>query len=124
MTYTFVQALQEFKTEVNIKYPPGEIQTRRVQELTKGRGGRRRGRYSGRYAGRGIFGRGGGVRGYGGGSYSIPGSSYSRPGSKVITLKNGKKIDYHASIKFDNYVYNNMTDDQRDTLHRERKEYQ
>ena len=39
MTYTFSQALQEFKTEVNIKYPPGAIQTRRVQELTKGRGG-------------------------------------------------------------------------------------
>ena len=44
MTYTFSQALYEFKTEVNIKYPPGSIQTRRVQELTKGRGGRGRGR--------------------------------------------------------------------------------
>ena len=117
MTYTFVQALQEFKTEVNIKYPPGEIQTRRVQELAKVRGGRGRGRDSGINSGRGRFGRDRGGRGYGGGSYS-------RPGSKVITMENGKKIDYHASIKFDNYVYNNMTDDQRDTLHRERKEYQ
>ena len=52
MTYTLAQALQALKKEVNIKYPPGEIQTRRVQELTKGRGGRGRGRYSGRYAGR------------------------------------------------------------------------
>ena len=31
------------------------------------------------------------------------------------------KIDYHASIKFDNDVYNNTTDGQRDTLHREEK---
>ena len=77
MTCTFAQTLQAFKTEVNIKYPSGEIQTRRVQELAKGRGGRRRGR----------FGRGRGGRGYGGGSYSRPGSIYSRPGSKVITLK-------------------------------------
>ena len=62
MTYTFAQALQVFKTEVNIKHPPGAIQTKRVQELTKGRGGRGRGRDSGRYAGRGIFGRGRGVK--------------------------------------------------------------
>ena len=121
MTYTFAQALHAFKTEVNIKYPPGAIKTIRVKELSKGRGGHGRGRYSGRYAVRGIFGRIRGGRGYGGGSYSEPGSSYSRPGSKVVTLKNGKKIDYHASIKFYNDVYNNMTDDQRDTLHRERK---
>ena len=39
-------------------------------------------------------------------------------------LWNGKKIDYHASIKFDNDVYNNMTYNQKDTLHRERKEFQ
>ena len=39
-------------------------------------------------------------------------------------MKNGKKIDYHASIKFENDVYNNMTYGQRDTLHRERKEFQ
>ena len=38
--------------------------------------------------------------------------------------ENGKKIDYHASIKFDNDINKNMTDDQRDTLHSERNEYQ
>ena len=91
MTYTFTQSLQAFKTEVNIKHPLGAIHTRRVQGITKGRGGRGTGRDSGRYAGRGRFGRGRGGRGYGGGSYS-------RTGSKVITLKNGKKIDYHAFI--------------------------
>ena len=43
---------------------------------------------------------------------------------KSSLWKNGKKIDYHASIKFDNDVYNTMTDGQRDTRHIERKEYQ
>ena len=38
MTYNFAQALQAFKTEVNIKYPPGVVATRRVQEMGKGRG--------------------------------------------------------------------------------------
>ena len=65
MTYTFAQELQAFNKEVNIKYPPGGIQTRRVQALSKGRGGRGRGRDSGRYAGRGRCGRGRGGRGYG-----------------------------------------------------------
>ena len=53
MTYTFARALYAFNTEVNIKHPSGEIQTRRVQELTKGRRGRGRGRDYGRYSGRG-----------------------------------------------------------------------
>ena len=70
MTYTFAQALQAFKTEVNIKHPPGAIQTRRVQELTKGRGGRGRGGDSVTYAGRGRIGRVRGGRGYVGGRYS------------------------------------------------------
>ena len=76
MTYTFTQALHAFKTKVNIKYPPGSIQTRIVQELSKGRGGY--GRDSGRYTVRGRFGRGREGQGYVGGSYSIPGYSYSR----------------------------------------------
>ena len=56
MTYTFTQALNAFKTEVNIKYPPRAIQTTKVQELTKGRG--QRGRDYGRYTERERFGRG------------------------------------------------------------------
>ena len=48
MTYMFTQALRSFKIEMNIKYPPGAIQNRRVTELTKGRGGRRRGGDPGR----------------------------------------------------------------------------
>ena len=38
MTYTFAQALQDFNTEVNIKKTPGEVTTRRLQEMVKGRG--------------------------------------------------------------------------------------
>ena len=121
MTYTFTQTLYAFKTEVNIKPPPGAIKTIRVQELTKGRGGRGRGRYSGRYSEIVKFGRSRGSRGYSGGTYSRPGSSYSRSVSKVITLKNGNKKDYRASIKFDNDFYNYMADGQRDKLYRERK---
>ena len=31
MTYTFDQAVQDFRTEVNIKYPQGEVSTIIVQ---------------------------------------------------------------------------------------------
>ena len=72
MSYTFEQALKSFKTEVKTKHPPGVIQTRRVQELTKGSGGCKRGRDSGRYAGRGRFIRGIGDSGYDGGNYYRP----------------------------------------------------
>ena len=42
MTYTFTQEMQASKTEVNIKYPPGAVSIRRVQEVGKRRG---RGKY-------------------------------------------------------------------------------
>ena len=62
-TYTFSQSPQAFKTEVNIKYPPGAVATRRVQEMGKSRGrvrykGRDSVRYGGIFRGQGIFGRG------------------------------------------------------------------
>ena len=50
MTYTFAQLLYVFKTDMIIKYPPVAIQIRKVQELTKVRGGHERGN-SERYAG-------------------------------------------------------------------------
>ena len=86
MTYNFAQELQAFKTEVNIKYPPGAVATRRVHEMGKGidkgrYGGRDPGRYGGRDRESGIFGRGRG-RGYS-----------PKLGYKVITLMNGNKID-------------------------------
>ena len=82
--------------------------------MGKGRG---RGRYgvkdTGRYVGRG---RGSGIFGRGRGCGYSP-----KLGSKVITLMNGKKIDYHASIKLSDDIYHQMTNDQQETLHRERK---
>ena len=53
MNCTFTQALKYFKTEVNIKYPPGAVAIIRVQEMGKWRvrgiyGGRDSGIYGGR----------------------------------------------------------------------------
>ena len=98
MTNIFDQALQDFNTEVNIKYPPGAVTIKRLQEMGKERGRvRYGGRDSGIYGGRGrVSGRFGRDRGCG---YS------PKAGSKVSTLMNGKKIDYHASIKFSDDIY-------------------
>ena len=102
MTYTFAQSPQAFKTEVNIKYLTGAVATRRVQEMGKGRG---RGRYAGRDSVRyGGICRGRGRLGRGRGCVYSP-----KLGSKVITLMNGKKIDYHSSIKFSDNIYHRMT---------------
>ena len=114
MTYTFDQALQAFKTEVDIKYPPRAVTIRIVQELGKLRGRviyvvRDSRRYGGRFRGSGIFG-GGRGQGY------IP-----KLVSKVITLMNGKKVYYHAYIKFSDDKYHQMKNDQKETLQRERK---
>ena len=91
MTSTFTQTLQDFRTEMNIKYPPVAVAIIIVQEMVKGivRGryeGRDSGRYVGRDRGSGIFDRGR-VRGY------IP---KLRP--KLITLVNGKRIIYTMHI--------------------------
>ena len=108
--------------EVNIKYPPGAVSNRRVQEMGKGRGrGRYGGRDSGRYGGRdfgryGGRGRGSGRFGRGRGRGYIP-----KLGSKVITLMNEKKRYYHTSIKFSDDIYHQTTNDQRENLHKQRK---
>ena len=105
MTNTFTQAMQAFKTEARIKYLPGTVAKRRVQEMGKGRGRRRYGgRESGRYGGIGI----------GLGKFSCNrGLVYSpKLGSKVITLMNGKKIDDHAHINFSDDIYHQMKKDQ------------
>lgn len=41
----------------------------------------------------------------------------------MITLKNGKRIEYHASYNFPMEIYSQFTDGQIDTLKRERREY-
>ena len=99
---------------MDIKYPPGSVANIRVQEMGKGRGIRRYGgRDSGRY---GVRGRGSGRLGLGRGRGYSP-----KLGYKVITLMNGRKIDYHSYIKFNDDIYHKMTNEQRETIHRERK---
>ena len=101
---TFAKVLKAFKMEVDIKYTPVAVAIRRVQEMGKWRGrGRYGGRDSGRYGGRG---RGSGIFGRGRGCVYIP-----KLGSKVITIMNGKKIEYHASIRFSDDIYHQMTND-------------
>ena len=72
-------------------------------------GGRDSGICGGRGRGSGKFGRGRG-RGYS-----------PKLGSKVISIMNGKKIYYHASIKFSDGIYHQMTNDQQENIHIERK---
>ena len=45
------------------------------------------------------------------------------PDEIMITLKNGKKIKYHASYKFDDETYRLFTSEQRQMLYNQRKEY-
>ena len=95
---------------MNIKYPPVVVAIKRVQEMGKGR---RRGRYGGRYSGRyGGRGRGSGRFCRGTGRVYSP-----KLGSKVITLMNGKKIDYHAYIKFSDDIYHQMKNDLQEIHH-------
>jgi hypothetical protein len=112
--YTYDHALSAFRNEVNAKFPPGTTQakTRRsMQELT-GRGGGG-GRGFGR-GGRGGFGRG---RGRGRSSYR------SRSDTKMITLKNGKQIEYHPSFNFPRHIFEQFKDEDVETLRRQRREY-
>ena len=84
----------------------------------------------GKWRGRGIYGgrdsRIYGERGRGSGRFSRGrGRGYSHKlVPKVTTLVNGKKIDYHTSIKFSDDIYQKIKNDQRETLHREIQEYQ
>jgi hypothetical protein len=41
----------------------------------------------------------------------------------MITLRNGQKVEYHASYSFPEKVYNQFTSEQKDTMRRERKAY-
>ena len=133
VTYTYAQALQAFKTEVNNKFPPGSntSNTRRnISETSGGRGGRgyggrnhNYGRGNGRGYGRGR-GRGYG-RGYGRGQGRGRGNYNNSPrnDSKSITLKDGEKIQYHASYRFADSVYERFTNEQKEMLKSEREAY-
>ena len=46
-----------------------------------------------------------------------------RTDSRIITLKDGKKIEYHASFNFPNKIYQQMKDIDKELLKQERKTY-
>jgi hypothetical protein len=122
VTYTYAQALTAFRTEVNKKHPPSlssETRTRRhIQETNQRSGGRGRGSLRGR-----------GGRHYGGGyGRGGRGGRFGRGGrgnrqKEYITLKDGRKVEYHASFNFPADVFHQMQDADRDRLKREREEY-
>jgi hypothetical protein len=126
MTFTYAQALQAFKTKVNKKFPPGTTatNTRRISEMSGGRGQRGRGGgrgrgYGGRnYGGRG-YGRGRQNQGRGRGGYG----NQKRNDSKTITLKDGQKIEYHPSFRFTDALYEKFTNEQKDMLKSQRNAY-
>ena len=97
VTYTYEQALLAFKTEVSKKYPPNHPTSnpRRIKEL-----GKRKPEY--------------------GGGQNV---KKTRQDSKIITLKNGKRIEYHPSFNFPPKVYNQFKKEQKDMLTKDRKEY-
>ena len=122
MTYTYAQALLAFKTEVNKKFPPeaSPQKIKRTMQQLEGHsesrnygGGRGRGRGRGRGPGRGGRGRGGRGRN----------QHNPHPDAKMITLKNGKRVEYHASYSFPQDVYEQFTDNQIQTMRDERKRY-
>ena len=127
MTYTYAQALLAFKTEVNKKFPPeaSPQKIKRTMQQLEGNtekgnsenrsygGGRGRGRGRGRGSGRGGRGRGGRGRN----------QQTRHSDAKMITLKNGKRVEYHASYSFPQDVYEQFTDNQIQTMRDERKRY-
>ena len=115
VTMTYVQALANFRNEVNRKFPPDMSQSsrssRRVSEVNGGRGrGRGRGRGNGRGGrGRGGRGRGGGGRGH--------------PDARWVTGNDGKSYEVHASYKFHDNVWQQLPYNERQRVLEDRKRY-
>ena len=123
-TYTYAQALVAFKTEIHKKFPPGANPNkikRTIQELEGHRGNTPP--YNSQYGGRGR-GRGGrrrGGHGCGHGRGRGRGGYQQQNDATMITLKNGKHIEYHASYNFPMEICSQFTDGQINTLKRERR---
>ena len=114
VTMTYEQALQMFRDVVNLKFPPelgGKRSRRHINEMS-GRGGR-----NGRGGRGGQGGRGGrGGRGRGG-------NKRTRPDSTMITLTNGKQIEFHPSFNFSGEIYGKMRQEDKDNLRNLRTEH-
>ncbi|KAI2503573.1 hypothetical protein MHU86_10860 [Fragilaria crotonensis] len=118
MTITYEQSLSLFRNMVNQKHPPqmGAAQNRarrNVNEVTTGRGGK------GGRGGAGRGGRGGRNNGRGG-----RGTTRTRTDSRMITLTDGQQVEYHASFNFPKHIYLKMKPEDKETMRRERQQYQ
>lgn len=111
LTLTYEHALSAFRNAVNQKHPP-EMSAphrarRNIREVRRfQRGGRGNGRGSGR-----------------GGRGNQRGERRTRTDSEIITLTDGKKIEYHPSFHFPIEILRKFTQEQRDKMKRQRQEY-
>ena len=100
VTYTYAQALRAFKMEVLKLHPEGNLSSksaRRIKELKqKRKGGNQKG--------------GGQVK-------------KSRPDSQIITLLNGKKIEYHPSFRFPSDLFAQFRPERKKMLTGDRDAY-
>ena len=120
----YTTALRIYRTEVAIRYPNGSCHAsargeRQVREANRNgnnhHGGRGRG--GGRHNTRGGRGRGGGR------SNGRRTNGSNHPDAINITLRNGHRLRYHASHHFTTEQINQMTEDQRNTMATQRREY-
>ena len=121
---TYKAALASFRNAVNLVHPPqmkpGNRVRRNVREANSsgGRGRTNQGGYGPRKGDCTTRGGHGGCSGHGGYVHK------TRSDSRIITLTDGKKIEYHASFTFPNNVYRAMQPQDKEQLKREREEYQ
>lgn len=121
MLLTYEEAMASFRSEVNRKFPPqvgSNTRTRRSVQATQSMptpAGRGRGRGFSR-GGRGSPGRGQGRGGRGQ-------VRLTRNDSTIITLTDGKQIEYHPSFNFPPNIYRKMRQQDIDRLKRDRAEY-
>lgn len=114
---TYELALVTIRNAVRAKYPATmdshQVTRRNVREVyrkdPKGRGHGGHGRGGGRGGGRGRGGRGEPHR--------------TRNDSEIITLKDGRRIEYHPSFKFPTHIFAQFKDSDKAKLKKQREDY-
>ena len=103
VTYTYAQALKAFKTEVMKVHPNSNTSntTRRVKEVGSSNRPKRKGQ----------------------GEQKSGFVKKTRTDSKIITLQNGKKIEYHPSFRFPYNVFSQFKPEQKEMLKNDRADY-
>lgn len=134
MHLTFLQALAALRAAVQAVHPEAfstdahsrTLARRQINAVARGRGGGHNGgRSGGRGGGRGH---GGGGRGFGRGGgrgsyYNNNDPKRSRSDSEIVTLKNGKRIEYHPSFRFPLEVLKQFPNGLYERMTNERNEY-